>query len=69
MRQVNGKFDTAKEAEYYPLKLAREFAVFLMDQLLPSGKFQMQDELHDHAFKVTAGSQPRRTRGPLSGSR
>jgi hypothetical protein len=58
------KFDTAKEAEY-PLKLARELAASFMDQLLPSGKFQIHDELQDHAFKVAAGSQPSRTRGPL----
>eukprot|EP00435_Cladocopium_sp_Y103_P071030 s612_g36.t1 len=58
------KFDTAKEAEY-PTKLAREFAAAFMDELMKSDKFVLQDQLFDHAAKISAVNQPRRTRGPL----
>ena len=36
-----------------------------MDQLLPTGQFDVQDNLSDHAAKVGSISQPRRPRGPL----
>ena len=58
------QFDTAKEAEY-PVQLAKELAASFIDHLMTSEKFQLQDEMEDHAFKVSAGSQPRRVRGPL----
>jgi hypothetical protein len=58
------KFDTAAEAEY-PSKLARELAASFIDHLMLSGKFQLHEEVEDYAFKVSAGAQPRRTRGPL----
>eukprot|EP00435_Cladocopium_sp_Y103_P059286 s1864_g21.t1 len=58
------QFDTAKEAEY-PVKLAKAVAASFVDYLLESGKFQLQDDVQDHAVKISANSQPRRTRGPL----
>eukprot|EP00435_Cladocopium_sp_Y103_P008138 s3431_g2.t1 len=58
------QFDTAKEAEY-PVQLAKAVAASFIDHLLESDKFQLQDELQDHAVKISAHSQPRRTRGPL----
>ena len=65
-RMDNGewKFDTAAEAEYPP-KLAKELAASFMDQLLPTGKFDIHDDIVDHATKVGSVHQPRRTRGPL----
>ena len=65
-RMDNGewKFDTAAEAEYPP-KLAKELAASFMDQLLPTGKFDINDDIGDHAAKVGSVHQPRRTRGPL----
>ena len=58
------KFDTAAEAEY-PSKLARELAASFIDKMMQSGKFQLHEEVEDYAIKVSAGAQPRRTRGPL----
>ena len=57
-------FDTAKEAEY-PTKLASELAASFLDELAKRGKWHLQDDLHDHATKIVAESQPRRTKGPL----
>lgn len=64
MEDGEWKFDTAAEAEY-PTKLARELALSFMEQLAVTGTFQFQDELADHAAKVSAVNQPRHTRGPL----
>jgi hypothetical protein len=65
-RMDNGewKFDTAAEAEYPP-KLAQKLAASFMDQLLPTGKFDIHDDIVDHAAKVGSVHQARRTRGPL----
>ena len=57
-------FDTAKEAEY-PLKLARELAAAFIDEWQSRGGVQLQESLDDHAVKISAEAQPRRTRGPL----
>ena len=57
-------FDTAKEAEY-PTKLAHAIAASFMDELANRGKVFPQEDLTDHAAKISAESQPRRTRGPL----
>eukprot|EP00435_Cladocopium_sp_Y103_P066847 s272_g29.t1 len=51
------QFDTAKEAEY-PVKLAKAVAASFIDHLLGSERFQLQDELQDHAVKISAHSQP-----------
>ena len=57
-------FDTAKEAEY-PSKLAHELAASFLEELAKRGDIYLQDELVDHAVKISAESQPRRTKGPL----
>ena len=57
-------FDTAKAAEY-PSKLAHELAAAFLEELAKRGDIQLQDELVDHAVKISAESQPRRTKGPL----
>eukprot|EP00435_Cladocopium_sp_Y103_P017022 s3000_g4.t1 len=57
-------FDTAKEAEY-PLKLASEIACSFLDELASRGHLNLQEHLLDHATKVAAEAQPRRTKGPL----
>ena len=57
-------FDTAKEAEY-PKKLAHELAAAFLDELAKRGKFIYEETLQDHAVKVSAEVQPRRTKGPL----
>ena len=57
-------FDTAKEAEY-PTKLAQELAAAFLDELSKKGELVLQDDLADHAAKVSAEVQPRRTKGPL----
>lgn len=58
------RFDTAKEAEY-PTKLAKQLALALFDKLLESQQFKLQDNLEDHAPKVSSEAQPRRPKGPL----
>ena len=58
------QFDTSSEAEY-PTKLARELAAAIMDELLTTKSFKLQDQLEDYAAKVASEAQPRRTRGPL----
>lgn len=60
----NWQFDTAAEAEY-PTALARELAASFMDQLLPTGLFDVDDDICNHAEKIGATNQPRRARGPL----
>ncbi|CAL1131315.1 unnamed protein product [Cladocopium goreaui] len=57
-------FDTAKEAEY-PLKLAAELASAFLDELSKCNVLHLQDDLQDHASKISAEAQPRRTKGPL----
>ncbi|CAL1140094.1 unnamed protein product [Cladocopium goreaui] len=57
-------FDTAKAAEY-PSKLAHELAASFLEELAKRGDIHLQDELVDHAVKISAESQPRRTKGPL----
>ena len=57
-------FDTAKEAEY-PIKLARELALSFLDELQTRGHLTLHDSLEDHAVKISAEAQPRRTKGPL----
>eukprot|EP00435_Cladocopium_sp_Y103_P006698 s4577_g2.t1 len=57
-------FDTAKEAEY-PTKLAKELAASFLDELANRRPLCLHDDLVDHAFKISAESQPRRTKGPL----
>ena len=65
-RTDNGSwsFDTAKEAEY-PTKLAAELAMAFLDELGKHRELHLQDDLMDHANKISAESQPRRTKGPL----
>ena len=58
------KFDTANEAEY-PTLLSKEIAAAFMDELMLSDRFILNDQLADHAAKISAVSQPRRTKGPL----
>ncbi|CAL1166818.1 unnamed protein product [Cladocopium goreaui] len=57
-------FDTAKAAEY-PSKLAHELAASFLEELAKRGDIYLQDEVVDHAVKISAESQPRRTKGPL----
>eukprot|EP00435_Cladocopium_sp_Y103_P058259 s502_g20.t1 len=57
-------FDTAKEAEY-PTKLAAAIAAAFLDELALRGTFVLQDNLDDHASKISTELQPRRTKGPL----
>ena len=57
-------FDTAKEAEY-PLPLAKELATAFIDELQQRGHVQLHDLMDDHAVKISAEAQPRRTKGPV----
>eukprot|EP00435_Cladocopium_sp_Y103_P025006 s735_g6.t1 len=57
-------FDTAKEAEYH-LPLAREIASAFLHELATRGHLHLQDDLIDHATKVSSEAQPRRSKGPL----
>jgi hypothetical protein len=57
-------FDTAKEAEY-PVRLASEIASAFLEELSSRGDIHLVDDVCDHAVKISAVSQPRRTRGPL----
>lgn len=57
-------FDTAKEAEY-PDKLAHELASSFLDELTKRGQCIEAENLHNHAVKISAEVQPRRTKGPL----
>ena len=61
-------FDTAQAAEY-PTDLAKEIAAAFMDELSKRGKLVLQDDLADHADKISAEAQPRRPRGPFADSR
>ena len=56
--------DTAKEAEY-PVRLASEIASAFLEELSSRGDIHLVDDVCDHAVKISAESQPRRTRGPL----
>jgi hypothetical protein len=57
-------FDTAKEAEY-PIRLATELASAFLDELSKCNVLHLQDDLQDHASKISAEAQPRHTKGPL----
>ena len=57
-------FDTAKEAEY-PEKLAHELAAAFIDELASRGHQVELENIQNHAVKVSAEVQPRRTKGPL----
>eukprot|EP00435_Cladocopium_sp_Y103_P026862 s4451_g6.t1 len=43
----------------------RELAYAFMDELSKPSRFSWQDELVDHASKISSEAQPRRTKGPL----
>ena len=67
VRQLeNGQwaFDTATEAEY-PRQLAQEIAAAFLDELSNRGTVVLNDDVEDHAAKISSESQPRRTKGPL----
>ena len=57
-------FDTAKEAEY-STQFASEVAAALLDELSSREALHLSDDVGDHAVKISAENQPRRTRGPL----
>ena len=65
-QDTNGEwhFDTAKAAEY-PTRLAKAIALALLDKVMEPPCFSLTDDVEDHAVKISAQNQPRRTRGPL----
>ena len=60
----NWKFDTSKEAEY-PSQLAKAIALSLLEKTVGLNKFNLNEDLNDHAIKVATFNQPRKGRSTL----